>query len=126
MRRHSCAAPGMVLGHPPDPETDFAVGIDHCTSRIGAACTGLLLDLKAAASSLVATHHASRVTQEACGVGGFTEFTRLSRRGERLRSCRAQGQTSRWISVSIAKARIRITKNPTRNVGLIANIRQDR
>src|SRR4051794_28956142 len=82
MRRHSCAALGMVLGQPPDPETDFAVGIDHFTSRIGAACTGLLLDLKVAASSLVAPHHASdRVTQEACGVGGVTEFTRPFKEG---------------------------------------------
>ena len=47
-------------------------------------------------------------------------------RVERLRNrCvpRAKGgQTMKLIRLSIAKARTRMTKNPTRNVGLIANI----
>jgi hypothetical protein len=135
----------MILAHPPDAETNLAVRVDHGTSLTGwcryasiaqfertslcrsphltllmISSSKKLADQFGSPSSPVLSRTLQAIWKD-CSISSVSVM-----RGERLRSChvpRARGdQTRKLIRVSMTKARTGITKNPTRNVGLIANI----
>ena len=129
--------------HQPDcaVRMNFAVGIDHCTSRIGRRLYSSIARFEAAACvARRASSYQRYGSPRSVWCRRFTEFTRPFKDApgnvERLLKQFCVGYAgendsavamflatdSRWISVSIAKARTEMTKNPTRNVGLIANI----